>query len=237
MQGGEHADLELVEAIRRELAAAGDPERAAGQQAYMKSALPYYGIASPELRRIVNPLLRGWLPRDRDTWEATLRELWDTAGHREDRYVALAMARHRRARDWQTPSVLGLYRHLAVTGAWWDLVDELATRVVGPVLAEYRDQVTGVMDAWAVEDDMWLRRVAILCQLKHKADTDVALLERSIAANLEGSEFGSEFFIRKAIGWALREHAKTDAEWVRDFLTRHDANLSGLSRREAARHL
>lgn len=230
-------DAELVAVLRAALAAAGDPVRARDQQAYMKSALPFHGIGSPQLRRIVNPLLRSHPSRDRVTWEATVRELWDHATHREQRYAALALAQHRSARAWQDPGVLDLHRHLVVTGAWWDLVDEIATRLVGPVLLEHRAAVTPVIDRWARADDLWLRRVAILAQLKHKGGTDPALLERAIVANLEGTAFGSEFFIRKAIGWALREHAKTDPAWVRRVLDRHAERLSGLSRREASKHL
>lgn len=230
-------DATLVEQIRSSLAAAGDRERAAGQQAYMKSAMPFHGVTSPELKRIVNPLLRAHAPADRAIWEGTVRELWDGATHREERYAALALAQHRSARGWQDPDVLDLHRHLTVTGAWWDLVDETATRLVGAVLLAHREAVTPVMDAWAVSEDLWLRRVAILSQLKHKAQTDTGLLERCVVTNLEDSRFGQEFFIRKAIGWALREHAKTDPEWVLALVWTHDAGLSNLSRREATKHL
>lgn len=204
----------------------------------MKSEMPFHGVSSPEVRRIVGSLLRSHALIARETWEATIRELWDGATHREQRYAALALARHRSARPWQDPEVLALYRHLVETGAWWDVVDEAAAWLVGPVLLAHRVEVTPIMGAWAVEDEgLWLRRVAILAQLKHKGDTDTALLERVVVANLEGSTFGSEFFIRKAIGWALREHAKTDPEWVVGLLERHDARVSGLTRREATKHL
>ncbi|HSP59503.1 MAG TPA: DNA alkylation repair protein, partial [Ornithinimicrobium sp.] len=97
--------------------------------------------------------------------------------------------------------------------------------------------VTPVMDAWAVADDLWLRRVAILSQLKHKEATDTALLERCVAANLEDSLFGQEFFVRKALGWALRQQARTDPAWVRGVLERYQDRLSGLTSREAGKHL
>lgn len=174
---------------------------------------------------------------DRVVWEATVLELWDGATHREQWYAALALAQHRSARAWQDPAALPLYRHLVATGAWWDVVDEIVGRLVGPVLLSHRDETTPVMDAWAQEEDLWLRRVAILSQLKHRAESDTALLERVVTANLEGSRFGSEFFIRKAIGWALREHAKTDPTWVLALVERHRGRLSGLSVREATRHL
>lgn len=164
-------DAALVAQVRAALAAAGDPERAAGQQRYLRSAMPFHGISSPERHRILAPVLRARPAADRATWEATVLELWDGATHREERYAALALAQDRSARAWQDPDVLGLYRHLVVTGAWWDLVDETATRLVGPVLLGHRAEATPVMDEWAVADDLWLRRTAILSQLKHKDAT------------------------------------------------------------------
>lgn len=230
-------DEELLEQVRGALAAAGDPGRAAGQQRYMRSALPYRGLTSPELRRVLTPLLRARPPVDRASWEATVRALWDDATHREERYAALALAEHRAARTWQDPAVLPLHRHLVVTGAWWDLVDVVGPRLVGGVLRAHREAVTPVMDAWAVEDDLWLRRAAVLSQLLHREGTDTALLERCVRANLEGSAFGSEFFVRKALGWALRQHARVDPAWVLALVEELGDRLSGLTRREALKHL
>jgi 3-methyladenine DNA glycosylase AlkD len=159
--------------------------------------------------------------------------LWDEATHREERYAATALARHRTARPWQDPAALDLYRHLVVTGAWWDHVDEVASQLVGGVLAGHRDDVTPVMRAWAVDDDLWVRRTAVLCQLNHRAETDVDLLRDVVEANVDDRSF----WLRKAIGWALREHAKTDPDWVRAEVHRLGDRLSGLSRREALRHL
>lgn len=230
-------DVALVHEVRVALARAADPQRAAGQQAYMRSAMPFHGVRSPEVDRIVRTAVRSHPPTDRRTWEASVRELWDAATHREQRYAALALAEHRCAAAWRDPGGLELARHLVLTGAWWDLVDRTATRLVGPVLLSHRAVVTPVIDAWSVADDLWLRRTAILSQLKHRAATDQDLLERVVAANLEGSRFGSEFFVRKALGWALREHARTDPAWVLDLLEHHAARVSPLTRREATRHL
>ena len=227
------ADRELVETVRSTLAGAGDPERAATQRAYTKSALPFHGIAAPELRRLLRPLLATYRPIDRDPWEATVRELWDGATHREEQYAAIALARHRSARPWQDPAALDLYRHLVVTGAWWDLVDEIAAHLVGGVLAGHRDAVTPVMRAWSRDDDLWVRRTAVLSQVRHRDDTDRTLLHDVIAANVADASF----WLRKAIGWALRELARTDPDWVRAEVDRLGPALSGLSRREALRHL
>jgi 3-methyladenine DNA glycosylase AlkD len=227
------ADRDLVETVRTTLARAGEPERAAAQQAYMKSALPFRGIAAPELRRLLRPLLAAYEPSQRDAWEATVRELWDGATHREERYAAIAIARHRKAREWQDPAALDLYRHLVVTGAWWDLVDEIAAHLVGGVLAGHRDAVTPVLRAWSHDDDLWVRRTAVLSQVRHRDDTDRTLLHDVIAANVADASF----WLRKAIGWALRELARTDPDWVRAEVDRLGPALSGLSRREALRHL
>ena len=229
----------LVGAVRAALAGAGDPERAAGQQAYMKSAMPYRGLTSGELRALLRPLLAdaALAPPSRAAWEADVLALWDHAAYREDRYAALAVTAHRAARPLQDPEALGLYRYLVETGAWWDYVDLVAADRVGPILLRHRAVVTPVMRSYAVDDHLWVRRTAILAQLKHRADTDLTLLAEVLDANLEGSLHGREFFIRKAVGWALRQHARTDPEWVREYVASRGTRLSGLSRREALKHL
>jgi 3-methyladenine DNA glycosylase AlkD len=232
-------DSPLVGAVRAALAGAGDPVRAVGQQRYMKSAMPYRGLTSTELRTLLRPLLAdpALAPGSRETWERDVRALWDTASHREERYAAITMTGARFAREWQDPESLPLYRHLVVTGAWWDLVDPVAADRVGPILLRHRVTVTPLMRADAVDDSMWVRRSAILAQLKHRSATDLDLLADVVDANLEESRFGREFFVRKAIGWALRQHARTDPKWVRAFVAARGDRLSGLSRREALKHL
>jgi len=232
-------DSPLVVAVRAALRSVGDPVRAAGQQAYMKSSMPYRGLTSPELRALLRPLLAdpALAPASREAWEADVRALWDTAEFREERYAALAVTGHRAARPWQDPEALGLYRYLVETGAWWDFVDLLAADRVGPILLRHRAVVIPILRSDAVDDHLWVRRTAILAQLKHREETDLELLTDVLDANLEGSRFGREFFIRKAIGWALRQHARVDPDWVRAFVETRGDRLSGLSRREALKHL
>lgn len=227
----------FIGALRDALAAAGDPDRAMQQQAYMKSALPYYGLTAPELRALLRPLLVEHRFEDRTMWEATARRLWDEAGHREERYAALGLLRHRAYAAWLDVDLLPLLEHLVRTGAWWDVVDEIAAHLVGQVLLDNRAAVTPVMTSWAIDDHLWIRRTAMLCQLRHRDRTDTGLLEHVLVANLDDTEHGKEFFIRKALGWALREYARTDAAWVLDFVGTHADRLSGLSRREALKHL
>ena len=222
-----------LEALRAELAAAGDPERAANQQRYLKSAMPCHGLSAPELRALLRPHLMAFAPADRDEWESTVRTWWDGATHREEWYAAIALARHRTARPWQDVRCLDLYRHLVLTGAWWDVVDVIAAHLVGGVLAGHRPEATPVLRAWAVGDDAWLRRTSVICQLGHGADTDLDLLTFAIESNVDDPSF----WLRKGIGWALRQYARTDPAWVRAYVDLLGDRLSGLSRREATKHL
>jgi len=199
--------------------------------------MPYRGVTAVPLRRVCRAVFDGHPLPDRAAWESCVRELWDGAAYREERYAAIALTGHRAYRHYQDPATLGLYRHMIETGEWWDFVDSIASRNVGGILTSHPGEVTPVMTRWAVDDDMWVRRTAILCQLLRKEDTDVELLRHCIEANLEDSRHGREFFVRKAVGWALRQHARVDPEWVRGFVARHGTELSGLSKREALRHL
>lgn len=219
--------------IRAALAAEGDPLRAAAQQRYMKSALPFHGVAMGEVRRIARAAARAHPVAGRAQWEVAVRALWDGAAHREERYAALTLARLPRARAWRDPDFLDLAEHLVVTGAWWDLVDETAQHLVGDVLRRHRPQVTPRVQAWATSPDLWLHRTAVICQLPHGADTDTDLLHHAIEANADDPSF----WLRKAIGWALRQHARTDPDWVRAELDRLGDRLSPLSVREATKHL
>ena len=226
---------ELLAEIRDRLAAAGDPERARAQQAYMKSEMPFHGLGAPELRALLRPVLADPAYRmgTREEWEGTVRELWDTATHREERYAAIALTGQRACRPWQDRESLPLYAHMVSTGAWWDLVDVIASDRIGPILLADPGNVTPLVREWALDPDLWLRRAAILSQIKAKDRTDTGLLRDCIEPNLDDSSF----WIRKAIGWALRSYARTDPDWVRAEVVRYGDRLSGLSRREALKHL
>jgi 3-methyladenine DNA glycosylase AlkD len=226
---------DLVDAIRAELSRHADPLRAAGQQRYMKSAIPYRGLTSPQLRAALRPILAdpGFRIANRDSWEATIRALWDEVAYREEWYAAIALARYRAYRPWVDSESMPLWRHIVVTGAWWDVVDEVATHLVREVLERAPDVEGLRLREWAVDEDLWLRRTAILCQVGRKDPLDQDLLVDVIEPNLADRDF----FIRKAIGWALRDHARVAPDWVRAFVDAHAGALSGLSRREATRHL
>ena len=231
--------MDLVEAVCRELEAAGDPARGVGQQAYMKSAMPFRGLTSPALKATLRPLLAdpAYLMSDRDEWEATVRELWDGARFREERYAALAICGHRRYQQWATDrSAMPLFRDLVESGAWWDFVDDIASHRIGPILRANPGTEPDRMRAWATAGNLWVRRAAILSQLSSKEKTDRQLLLHCITPNLADREF----FIRKAIGWSLRQYAHCGtaaSDWVRASVDDFGPRLSPLSRREALKHL
>lgn len=222
--------LELVDQIRAELRAVADPERAPQMQAYMKSRLPFLGVPVPDVRRLARELAGHHPFASRSDLETTVSALWTEARFREERYAATALLDTRSARALRSPDLLALYRELIVSGAWWDHVDELARRV-GELRARWPEVITPELRRWTVAEDVWLRRASIICQLGAGRDTDLELL----AAAIEANAGAREFFLRKAIGWALRDYARVDPQWVRGFVAAHD--LSPLSRREALKHL
>lgn len=222
---------DLAEAVRAALrAAGGDPERAVGQQRYMRSALPFRGLTVPAVRAAVRGAVRGQPSPTYEEWRAAVRTLWDDAQFREDRYAAIGVARGMPEHARALPS-LDLYRHLVVTGAWWDVVDEVAPHLVGAVLRAHLG-TADTLRGWAREEDRWLRRAAILAQLRHRDVTDRALLVDVVEPNLADPDF----FVRKAIGWALRQYRQHGGDhWVRAFVDDCGERMSPLSRREALR--
>ena len=224
---------DIVDLVRAELRAVGDPARAAKQQVYLKSAMPHRGLSSPELKALLRPILKAYRPADRQQWEDDVRRLWDDAAFREERYAALAIARHTPARVWRDTDCLELCRHLVTTGAWWDLVDDVATHVVRDALDTDPAVVAPALRGWAEDDDPWLRRTSVIAQVGRHGRVDRDLLRAVIEPNLDDTSF----WLRKAIGWALRDLSGTDPDWVRAFVAEHQDRLSALSRREALRRV
>lgn len=234
--------MTLLASLRKALAANADPARAPAMQAYMKSAMPFHGVPAPQVRAICKDIFSSLEYASPGAWEREVRAIWDGARFREERYCAIALTGLRAARTFQTPDAMPLYEHLIVTGAWWDLVDEIATNRVGPILrAHLRHLVHGfaVMEPmralllrWAKDANMWKARTAILAQCRSREKTDLDLLYACIEPSMESKEF----FLRKAIGWALREYARVDMKEVARYVKKNESRLSGLSRREALKH-
>ena len=236
------ADRTLIEGLRAALAAAADPERAPRMQAYMKSAMPYLGVPSTPLRGIVRDIDAAHPLPTFEAWRDTILALWREATYREERYAALELAGRPRYRAYRarTSEVLPLYEELIVSGAWWDLVDATA-HLLRDLVRDDHDLLAPRIREWSTDPDLWKRRAAIISQLGLKSATDWPLLQECIEANLEdGSlprpELG-EGWIRKAIGWALRDYARAAPEVVRAYVEALGPRLSPLSRREALKHL
>lgn len=218
--------------VLAKLRAETNPERARQQQLYMKSEMPYYGLSVPRCRRIAHEMLRDNPPQNSLAWVSLILLLWRDATHREERYVAIELLLHKKFAHWLGTDLLPVLEEMVVTGAWWDYVDALAARGVGTMLANDPIQTRRTLYKWAKDQNIWKRRVAILAQLKSKTNTDVELLSKCIKPSIGHSEF----FLRKGIGWALREYSKTDPDWVKEFVEKHP-DLSDLSRREALKHI
>ena len=224
-------DVEALAAFAAaELSAVANPEKAAPMAAYMKTDQPFYGVQKPARTEIFNEILDRFPPENRDQYRTAVLALW-AGPHREEQYLAIGYAKA--FPRYVTLSSIPLYRRLVVEGAWWDFVDDVAAHLIGDVLFNQRERATPKVRPWIDDRDLWLRRTAIICQIGHKDTTDQDLLLDSCAARLHEQEF----FIRKAIGWALREYAKTDPDAVRSFVLDHRDEMSALSFREATKHI
>jgi 3-methyladenine DNA glycosylase AlkD len=223
----------LAASVRTALTEAADPARAPGMQAYMKSAMRYLGVSAVPLQRACKSLFNDLAWPDSGAWQRDVLTLWRGAEFREERYAAIALTGVKAARAFQDMSALPMYEEMIVTGAWWDFVDAIAGQRLWVILQNQGEPMKRAMLEWSADDDMWKRRSAILCQLRAKGETDLELLYACIEPSLDSREF----FLRKAIGWALRQYAWTDAAEVRRYVAEHADRLSGMSRREALKNV
>ncbi len=221
---------DLIRFIQREFRKLADPEKAPPMAAYMKTERPFYGIQKPARAAILRLVKKRFAPKTRRDYEAAVLALWRLP-HREEQYAALDFAS-----QWPLFIVsesLPLYERLIREGAWWDLVDPAATGLAGRVLLKERPAVRKTIGGWIDDENLWIRRAALLSQIRHKEKTD----ERQLFRHCLQRAHETEFFIRKGIGWALRDYSYTAPEAVRDFLLTHRDRLSGLSFREGAKQL
>ena len=220
----------LVGLAAARLGEAADPAKAAPMAAYMKTDTPFYGVQKAGRLPVHRELVRRFPPEGRADYRGAVLALWNQP-HREERYLAIDYACS--FPQYITVSSIPLYRKLIVDGAWWDFVDSIAIHLVGEVLLHQREASTPKVAAWTDDPDLWLRRSSIIGQIGHKDATDTRLLFGACRSRMHEKEF----FIRKAIGWALRDYAKTDPAAVSAFVLGHRSELSGLSFREATKHL
>lgn len=206
--------------------AAADPAKAGPMAAYMKNQFPYLGLQKPDRAALSRDFLKA--KKAEPSVDFAFIERCFALPEREFSYLALEYLDAVKKR--LTPDDLPFLEQLVQTRPWWDTVDTIAP-IAGDVLRRYPEVREAAAARWMAHDSFWMRRMSILFQLKYKAETDTALLERVILANCDTTEF----FLNKAIGWALREYSKTDAAWVRVFIASH--KLHPLSVREGSKYI
>lgn len=220
---------ELMDRLTEAYTGARDSLRAMGAAAYMRDQFPFLGIAMPAARKLNRAVLAGLPAPTEAELGAVAAACWERP-EREYQYFACDYLRAHVTVPG--PDFIDVVRTLVVTKSWWDTVDPLATRFTGDLVRRHPSLVA-TMDAWSADENLWLVRTAILHQLHYGPATDTGRLF-GYCTRQTGHR---DFFVRKAIGWALRQYARTDPEAVRAYLTDHDGQLSRLSVREAAKHL
>ena len=215
-----------VEELEKELKAVANPDDAVAMKAYMKNKFEFLGVKTPARRKLTKAFFKQQTDSVID-WDF-INETWSNS-YRELQYAALDYLESRK--KLLTPSDLPRLKKLAQTKSWWDTIDFL-DRLVGSIIARF-PETKEIIFAWSCDEDIWLRRLAIDHQLLRKEETDTELLEKILVNNLGKSEF----FINKVIGWALRDYSKTNPDWVRDFIERHQTKMAALSIREGSKYL
>lgn len=218
-----------IDMLRRALHEVADPDKAEPMAAYTKGHFVYMGVTAGDRRTVSKALIRDVKHAQPDSLIALATELWDQP-ERELHYIAMDLLRA--GAQNLRPSDLDAVAGFITKTPWWDTVDSLAAWTVGPMVTNYPELVR-TMDRWIDGDDLWLARTAILHQLGFKDRTDAARL----FSYAERRAADTDFFIRKAIGWALRQYARVDPDAVRLFVAEHADELSGLTKREALKHL
>ena len=232
----------------------------------MKSSMPFLGVSAPALRAVCRDAISAHPLDSFDEWSGAVLALWRDAEYREERHAAITIADGRRYASYRTRQAIPMLEEMIVTGAWWDYVDALATHHLGDVLAAELRAGRGaamrrLLLQWARSDDMWKRRAAMLCQIRFKKDTDVDLLFACLEPSLldagtrstelpglkprptrsgtrpTSRDIRHDFFIRKAIGWALRQYAWVHPDEVKRYVAANRARLSPLSVREALKNI
>ncbi len=218
-------EVEALANLARAFPPHADPTKAAAMRKYMRDLFPFLGIPSPQRRKLQREALAGLPKPTEDELTILAGHLWELP-EREYQYAALdILSRHGHVLG---PDFVATARTLITTKSWWDTVDGLAANVVGGIVARYPARAE-TMDRWIAAENPWLVRTALIHQLRYKERTDTGRL----FAYCERQAGHPDFFIRKAIGWALRQYSWTDPGAVSAFVAAHEVALSALSKREA----
>ena len=208
-----------------------DVSKAVPMQNYMKGLFDFYGIKSPDRQRLLKDFfVAQGLPEKEDLWQI-IQEMWEQP-QREWHYCAIDLLLKCK-KYWKTDIAwIKHFEWMTVNQSWWDSVDLIASNLIGLLLKSNPAEMESYSTKWAQQENVWLKRVSIIFQLKYKDETNQAILFQHIVTNIHHPDF----FIRKAIGWALRQYAKFNPDAVLEFIEMYEDELSPLSKREALKH-
>lgn len=217
--------MDIVELEKRLLALA-EKEQAQPMKAYMKNNFEFLGVRTPDRRKVAKQFFKDFKAQGIN-WDF-VEACW-ASPYREFQYIAIDYLVTKK-KDLVLADLPRL-KKLAQTKSWWDSIDGL-DKLVGKIVMDNPEAKQTILE-WSLDDDFWLRRIAIDHQLLQKEKTDTELLEKILVNNLNQKEF----FINKAIGWSLRDYSKTNPDWVRTFLDKYCSQMAGLSIREASKYI
>lgn len=214
--------------LREEISSLSNPSNRKQMEAYMKNLFVFFGVKSPERKAVLKSFLKQYgLPRIDETENVT-KELWSFR-ERELHYSAMEIVH--RTKYINEEASIELLEWMITNNSWWDTVDFIASNLCGIYFKKHPQMINSVATKWNKSDNMWLIRTSILYQLKYKDLTNTSLMNAFIKPHLNSKEF----FIQKAIGWALRQYSKSNPAWVEDFVNSHE--LKPVSKREAVKYL
>ncbi len=220
-------EISKYQRLRKKLIENSDPELARQMESYMRNKCKFYGLKTPERRKSYHDLIKLEKANKKIDWKF-LDQAW-VDEHREAQYFVcdylIALEKYLKFED-----IDHIFNYVK-SKQWWDTIDSLIKPIGNIGLRD--DRVSDLMLVWSKDDDFWVRRVAIEHQLLRKDKMNVELLN----AILENNLGNSEFFINKAIGWALRDYSKTNPDWVKNFISKHHTEMATLSIKEGSKYL
>ena len=202
-------------------------EQAQKMSKYMLNKFEYIGIKTPERREIFKNFFKEYKNKEKIDWEF-VNKCWENK-YREFQYVAADYLKN--MKDKLTIDDIPKLKQLVLEKSWWDTIDNLDMTIGALALKD--SNVNKILLEWSLDENIWLRRIAIDHQLLRKEKTNTELLEKILKNNLGQAEF----FINKAIGWALRDYSKISPEWVKNFIEKNKENMAKLSIKEASKYL
>jgi len=211
-----------------ELVKYSDEERALSMRAYMKDNFVFLGVQSKLRLECIREVLKSYKLASLSNFRHEIEILWLDV-NRESQYAAQDLYRKRIKHE--SADAIDFLQWMLTTKPWWDTVDFIASNLVGPLALKYPEIKQSHLKPWITSENLWLRRTSIIYQLKYKNSVDEVFLQEAIKVNVEDKDF----FIRKAIGWALRQYSKFNPDFVKDILAIYP--LSNLSRKEASKYI